>query len=318
MIKPMLAKAAKTLPVGPEWTYEVKWDGYRVLAVKDGPKVRLFSRTLHDLTPHFQPVADAVAKLDPRQVILDGELVALDATGHPSFRGLQAYHRHIADANGLALAFYAFDLIELNGRSWIRRPLAARRKQLGSLIRGDTVLVSSPLPGHAADIAQRIREFGLEGVVAKRRDSLYRPDTRSDDWRKVRFSPRQEFVIGGYVPRGDTFDSVLVGYYTSEGILQYAGHVRDGFSARTRAALSRRWRRPITRCPFVDLPHQIYRHRHPWDQRIGPEQMSTIRWVPPSEVIEVAYLGWTRHDVLRQAQFVGVRDDKPARHVRRD
>jgi bifunctional non-homologous end joining protein LigD len=322
MLKPMMPMATTTLPTGPEWTYEVKWDGYRILAVKDGQRVRLLSRTGTDLTYHFQRIARDIARLEPAQLVLDGEVVALDATGRPSFRGLQEAHRRIAEAKRFALAFYVFDLLQLNRVVWTSRSLETRRKRLGKLLRGETLLLSAPLPGRLPDIERCIKRFGLEGIVAKRRHSRYRPGARSDDWWKVRFAPRQEFVVGGYVPNGHTFDALLVGYYTPEGELRYAGQVRNGFTAHIKAALSLRLKlhtRGPVRCPFADLPHNMaYRGKHPWDQRITKDDMALFRWVSPSEVIEVSYLGWTRHALLRQAEFVGMRDDKPAHSVGRE
>lgn len=318
---PMLAKAVAALPRGREWTYEIKFDGYRLIAIKEGPHVRLLSRRGHDLTHDFPSIARAVGAISADSAILDGELVALNKDGHPSFTGLQERHRRITTGNQYALAYYVFDLLELNGRSWTRQPLAARRRRLASLVRGDAVLLSVPLPGSVDEIADRVRKFGLEGVVAKRRGSRYQPGERSDDWQKVRFSPRQEFVVGGFVPNGATFESLLVGYFTPEGRFQYAGKVREGFTPRTRAALALRLRLHGLRvkCPFTDLPHEIsHPTKHPWDQRITRSEMAALRWVPPSEVIEIAYLGWARHGLLRQGRFVGVREDRIAHQVRRD
>jgi bifunctional non-homologous end joining protein LigD len=217
------------------------------------------------------------------------------------------------------LEYYAFDLLELNRRSWMERPLYQRRRQLASVARGSSqVLPSLPLPGRLPDIERRIRLFGLEGIVAKRRGSLYRPGERSRDWLKVRFSPRQEFVVGGYRPSASGFESLLIGYY-NDGELHFAGQVREGFTKRSRALLMDRLpRRPVA-CPFVDLPHHLpYRGRHPWDQRITGVDMATYRWVAPSVVAEFAYLGWTRHQLLRQGRFLGVRDDKTAHSVQRE
>jgi len=315
----MLAKAVATLPRGREWSYEVKWDGYRMLAVKDGAKVRLLSRTQTDLTRHFPQIAADVSRLPVNRVVLDGEVVALDTEGRPSFRRLQEHYRRIREHPPLALAYYAFDLLELDGRSWMPRPLTARRQRLVELVVGDTLLRSDPLPGRVADIERRIREFGLEGIVAKRRRSRYQPGTRSRDWVKVRFSPRQEFVVGGYIPRDSMFDALLVGYYV-EGELRYAGQVRSGFSKHERAAVALRLASSKSvACPFADLPHHLpYRRRHPWDQRITPADMPRMRWVPPSVVIETSFLGWERHGLLRDATFFGVRADKAAHTVTRE
>lgn len=317
-IIPMQPKAATVLPVGDQWSYEVKWDGYRALAVKDSRGVRLLSRTQADLTRQFPRIAGDVARLSTSQVVLDGELVALDEKGRPSFAALQDWYRRIRSGPRFALAYYVFDLLELDGKSLMDRPLAERRRRLGTLVRGDTLLLSAPLPGKPADIEQHIRSFGLEGIVAKRKKSFYVPGGRSQDWQKVRFSPRQEFVVGGYRLNGNVLDALLVGYY-SEGELRYAGEVREGFTKHSRAALSQRLRMQSVVCPFVDLPHHIpYRDRHPWDRRLTRTEMAACRWVPPSEVIEVAHLGWTRHNLLRQGRFLGIREDKPATVVRHD
>jgi bifunctional non-homologous end joining protein LigD len=313
-IKPMLAKAVAELPRGGEWTYEVKWDGYRLIAIKEGPHVRLLSRSQHDLTADFPSIARAVAALPVKAAVFDGELVALDKTGRPSFTGLQERHRHIKTGNRYALAYFVFDLLSVNGQSWTRRPLAERRRRLTSVVRGDVVLLSVPLPGSVEDITRCVRRMGLEGVVAKRRGSRYESGERSSDWQKIRFSPRQEFVVGGFVPSGKSFDSLLVGYFSPEGGLRYAGRVSEGFTTRTRAVLA--WamrRRP--ECPFTDLPHDTGRRKHPWDQRVTASDMAGCQWVLPHMVIEVAYLGWARHGLLRQGRFVGIREDKAAAEV---
>lgn len=359
-IYPMMPKAVDELPVGSDWSYEIKYDGYRALAVKDARGVRLLSRTQHDLTRHFPRIAGDLARLSARQVVLDGELVALDAQGRPSFQALQSWHRRLREGNGFALAYYVFDLLELDGESWMSRPLSERRRRLVPLVRGDTLLRSRPLPGRPAVIERQIRAFGLEGIVAKRRQSRYRPGERSRDWVKVRFSPRDSFVVGGYKPNGNTFDALLVGQY-QEGELRYAGEVRAGFTDESRTALldaiahdqtngrglpvvqaTRRRTREGDRqrrvfqmpglrsrvvlataqahaCAFVNLPHhRPYRRHHPFDHRIGPEDMTGIRWVRPTVVIEVSYLEWTRHGLLRDGRFLGVREDTAVHTVARE
>lgn len=316
----MLAKAVATLPTGDEWMYEVKWDGYRLVAVKDGPRVTLLSRTQTDLTRHFPQIATAVSRLAPSQLVLDGELVALDRTGRPSFTGLQEWHRRIrGPGSGLALAFFAFDLLELNRRPWMQTPLSLRRRRLAEVVAdASPILLSSPLPGRLVDIERTVRRMRLEGIVAKRRGSLYRPGERSTDWQKVRFDFRQEFVVGGYRPNGNGFESLLVGYYEG-GEFRFAGQVREGFKKRTRAMLMDLLRTRAVSCPFVNLPSYVpYRRRHPFDQRIGAAAMPSYRWVAPSVVCEVAFLGWTRHHLLRQGRFLGIRDDKVAHAVQRE
>jgi bifunctional non-homologous end joining protein LigD len=314
----MMPRAVDTLPTGREWTYEVKWDGYRALTVKNGRDVRLLSRTQTDMTRHFPRIVADIARLPAQQCVLDGEICALDAQGKPTFQGLQSWYRNLREGKRLALAYYVFDVIEINNESWMQRPLTERRRRLATLIRGDTLLRSAPLPGRLPDIERRIRALSLEGLVAKRRTSPYRMGERSRDWLKWRPGCRQEFVVGGYRPTADAFDSLLVGHYQG-GELRYAGLVRAGFHKRSRAALLHRLRMRSVVCPFVDLPHYVpYRRRHPWDQRLTSADLASCRWVPPALVIEVAFLEWGRHGILREAKFLGIREDKPPHAVQRE
>lgn len=317
----MMPRAVERLPTGPDWSYELKFDGYRAIAVKDARRVRLLSRTQTDLSKSFPTVMADLARLPSERIVLDGELVALDDQGRPTFQGLQAWYRHMREGRRLALAYYVFDLLELDGESWMGKPLATRRRRLASLIRGESLLRSVPLPGRLPAIEQRIRMFALEGLVAKRQTSRYQPGERSRDWLKWRPGCRQEFVVGGYRSNGDSFDSLLVGYY-EDGQLRYAGQVRAGFTAASQAAVLKRssTSSPKARaCPFVDLPHHMpSRTRHPWDQRVTAADMVAFRWVPPALVIEVAFLEWGRHGLLRDARFLGLRDDKAPHAVLRE
>jgi bifunctional non-homologous end joining protein LigD len=307
----MLATPASSLPTGEAWTYEIKWDGYRALAAKDGPRVRLVSRNQKDLTRDYPTVVAAVARIGPRKAVLDGEIVALDSNGRPSFQALQ--HR---STGNLALVYYAFDLLSLEGELLTHRPLTGRRAALMKAISASRVLLSEPLEGDVRQIEQAIRQHGLEGVVAKRCDSVYRPGQRTEAWVKVKFSPQQEFVIGGYKPEGATFDSVLVGYYDKRRLC-FAGKVRAGFTPHLRAEiLARIAKRPRTGCPFVNLPNSSRRSR--WGEGITAEEMKTLRWVQPSTVIEVAFVEWTREGLLRHSRFVGLRQDKRPTDVHRE
>jgi DNA ligase D-like protein (predicted ligase) len=306
--KPMMALPRAALPSGPGWTYEVKWDGYRTIAVKDGPRVRLFSRNLKDVSTQYPSIAAGVSRVHAARVMLDGELVALDEHGRPSF---QALH-HQAPA---ALVYYVFDVLHLNGRSLIDVSLGERRQHLPAIVAGTPVLLSEPLPGSPDDIARAVRALGLEGVVAKRADSRYEAGRRSGAWVKVRFNLRQEFVVGGYKPLGGSFDSLLTGYYEGRKLL-YAGKVRAGLTPQKRAMLFDLLR-PLesTRCPFANLPNTKSSH---WGEGITSEEMAKLRWVKPSLVVEVAFVEWTRDNNLRHASFAGIRDDKNAKTVRRE
>jgi bifunctional non-homologous end joining protein LigD len=304
----MLATPAARLPDGPEWTYEVKWDGYRTLARKDGAKVKLLSRTLKDVTRQYPSVARAASGVNASAALLDGELVALDERGHPSF---QALHHQAAQT----VVFYAFDLLHLEGRDLTRLPLEDRRAILAPAVEGTSILRSDPLPGTPAQIETALRELRLEGAIAKLRTSHYEPGRRSKAWLKVKFNRRQEFVVGGFKPNATNFESLLVGYYDARD-LYFAGKVRAGIGAHTRAALfSRVAGLQTTRCPFVNLPNDRKGH---WGEGITEADMTALRWVRPVLVIEVSFVEWTRDGLMRHPQFVGVREDKPARDVRRE
>jgi bifunctional non-homologous end joining protein LigD len=307
----MMATRGASLPGGSEWSYEVKWDGYRAQAIKSGGLVALASRNLKDITRQFPAIAAAAGRMAAESAIVDGEIVALDAEGRPSFQAL-----HHWSFEGLSLVYYAFDLLHLNGRDLTRRPLDERRAALREAIDGrPPLLVSEPLPGTPQEITAAVRQLGLEGVVAKKRRSTYTPGRRSDAWIKVRFAQRQELVIGGYKPTAAAFDSLLVGYYEGRK-LTCAGKVRNGFTPALRAQLFDAMRPLETRrCPFANLPSSKSSH---WGEGITLEEMEAIHWVKPALVAEVSFAEWTRDGSLRHAAFVALRDDKPARSVVRE
>ncbi len=308
----MLATTAVRLPEEDGWSYEVKWDGYRTLAVKTGANVRLISRNLKNVTRQYPGVAAALATIRADSVLLDGEIVALDRNGHPSFQDL--HHRASA---GTQIVYYAFDALQIDGRDIMKRPLEERRDVLREVVAGSSVHLSESLPGLPAQIERAVRRLGLEGVVAKRRASVYTPGVRSRAWLKVRFSKRQELVVGGYKPGGGVFDSILVGYF-ERGRLLYAGKVRAGLTPKLRAHVFKR-ARPLetTRCPFANLPNSTAKTTH-WGEGITEEEMKGLRWLRPELVVEVSFVEWTRDGNLRHASFVGLRDDKVARAVRRE
>jgi DNA ligase D-like protein (predicted ligase) len=306
----MMAVSAVTLPDGADWSYEVKWDGYRAQAIKQGSLVSLASRNLKNITRQFPGVARAAAALAAAAVVLDGEIVAIDSEGRPSFQAL-----HHAATEGLSIVYYAFDLLHLNGRDLTRTPLDERRASLRDVVKGSDLLLSEPLPGTAAQIADAVRGLGLEGVVAKRRRSTYTAGRRSDAWVKVRFAQRQELVIGGFKPSAATFDSLVVGYYDGRRLM-CAGKVRSGFTPHLRAQVFERIRDlEVARCPFANLPSTRTGH---WGDGITADEMNALRWVKPTQVAEVSFAEWTRDGSLRHASFVALRDDKAAKDVIRE
>ena len=304
----MLATSASKLPRGEEWTYEVKWDGYRTLAWKQGARVKLLSRNLKDATGQYPSVARAIAQLHADAALLDGEIVAIDDQGRPSF---QALHHQ----SSKAIVYYAFDLLHLNGRDLTRTPLEERRAALVPILERTHVLRSEPLPGTPEQIETAVRELRLEGIVAKRRLSRYEPGRRSPSWVKVKFNQRQEFIVGGFKPKGADLESILVGYFEGRKLL-YASKVRAGLTPHTRAEILRRIGSDLRQtCPFANLPNDRSGH---WGEGINAEDMTSLRWVKPKLVIEVSFVEWTRDGLLRHSEFVGIREDKKPYEVRRE
>jgi bifunctional non-homologous end joining protein LigD len=280
------------------------------VAEKSADRVRIYSRNLNDLTAQYPSIATAINRLAARACTLDGEIVALDAHGLPSFQALQ--HRATSQ---LVIAYYVFDLLSVAGRDLMSLPLDARRVELRHLKLAQPLLLSDALPGSAEEIVQAIRHMKLEGIMAKRRDSLYRPGQRSDDWVKVRFGNRQEFVVGGYRPDGTSFDALIVGVYEG-GQLLYVSKVRSGFTPiMKRTLLEVLSPLDTDRCPFANLPAA---KRGRWGEGVTAEDMTKIQWVKPLVVVDVSFVEWPQGGGLRHAKFVGTRIDKKATQVRRE
>jgi bifunctional non-homologous end joining protein LigD len=309
-VLPMAALLVDTLPAGDEWLYEAKFDGYRALALKDGAKVKLLSRKGHDLTADYPAIRKAVESLKAKSAMFDGEIVAFDESGRPSFQ-----HLHHRSAKAAAIRYFTFDLLYLNGKDLQAESLEARRAALKKIVAGSDVQFSEELPGTADDVIQAVTDVGLEGVVAKRRDSRYESGKRSGTWQKFKVQLRQEFVIGGYKPENANFQSIVVGYYENKK-LRFAARVRAGFTSAQRAALFELLRPLKTeKCPFTDLPSSRTGH---WGEGVTAEDMKILRWVKPTLVAEIAFTEWTRDGNLRHSAFVGLRDDKDARAVVRE
>jgi bifunctional non-homologous end joining protein LigD len=241
--------------------------------------------------------------------LIDGEVVAVDENGRPSFSSLQNFDR--------APVFYAFDLPMLAAEDLTRRPLDDRRKALRKLMRQlrDPIRFSETFDTSAADMLAVVREQGLEGVVAKRRDSFYEPGKRSGAWVKLRVNRRQDFVIGGYVPRGQNFDSILVGYYDGHA-LKYAASIRAGFTPGSRRAMFKGFSKLETaECPFSNLPDAS---KGRWGTGVTADKMKACRWLTPRIVVAIEFLEWTLDDRLRHPSFVGVSTDRRAGEVGRE
>jgi bifunctional non-homologous end joining protein LigD len=255
----------------------------------------------------------AALRLKAQQAVIDGEIVALSEDGRPSFEALQHRSSHPKHR----VVFYVFDALNVNGRELMSEPLTERRAQLPQIIGDDEVIrLSMDLPGSATEIVRALRAAGLEGVIAKRKDSAYQPGERSNDWVKLKLERQQEFVIGGYRPDGTIgFDALLVGYYQGKKLL-FAGKVRAGLIPDVRREVLEGLK-PLrtSRCPFANLSDaEIAR----WGGGISAEQMREMQWTEPQLVAQIRFTQWTAENRLRHAAFLRLRIDKTASEVRRE
>ena len=311
-VTPMAAQLVDALPDGAEWLYELKLDGYRALVIKNGTQLEIRSRNDKNLTRMYPSLEAAGRRLTAGSTVIDGEIVALDDKGRPSFQALQ----HRGSSPSHQIVFFAFDVLHLNGRDLTREPLHKRRANLPALVDGSVFRLSVELPGSAKDVLGAVHAMGLEGVIAKRRNSVYEPGERSRDWVKLKLDRQQEFVIGGYRPSGsESVDALLVGYYEGDE-LRFAGKVRAGFVTHSRRELAMKLKPlHVAVCPFGDLP-TIGSSR--WGGGVTPEEMREMRWTQPKMVAQIRFVEWTADGRLRHASYLGLRSDKPPRDVIRE
>jgi bifunctional non-homologous end joining protein LigD len=313
---PMMARQG-SLPADDErWGYEVKWDGVRAVCFSEPGRMRFVTRNGNDVTPRYPELARLNRALSMHRAILDGEVVALDADGRPSFGALQSRMHLTREAQVRRLAkeapvnYMIFDLLWLDGRSLMGLPYEERRARLRELaLEGDRWATPDHVVGGGAQLLDATREHGLEGVLAKRLDSPYEPGRRTGCWLKIKNVNRQELVIGGWLPgegrRQERIGALLVGV-PEEGLLRYAGRVGTGFNE---AELER----------LAKLLAPLRRDTSPFD--IVPEAVKIPReavFVEPRLVCEVEFLEWSRDGVLRAPSYKGLRDDKPAELVVRE
>ena len=311
-IEPMHLQQVQSLPEGPNWAYEVKLDGYRALAIKSNGKVLLRSRNNKDFNAKYPGIVRAHGAL-PDETVIDGEVVALDAAGRPSFNALQN-----VESSKLQVVYYVFDVLVLAGRSVMPQQLSERRDLLRRRVLpklGGPIRESEQLNASLPNLISAVRSHGLEGIVAKRLDSRYEPGQRSGAWRKMRINQGQEFVIGGYTPSVRNFDALIFGYYQGDKLL-YAARTRNGFTPASRAELYRRFRSlEVPECPFVNLP-ELRGGR--WGQGLTAEKLKGCRWLKPVLVGQFEYVEWTPDAHLRHSRFVTPRGDKDPKEVRRE
>jgi bifunctional non-homologous end joining protein LigD len=303
--EPMLAKLASRLVDPGSYLYEVKYDGYRLLAGRAGSDVRLSTRKGNDWTTRFPPIADAVARLDVRECVLDGEACIVDPEGHPSFADLQAWLA--GEKTTGQLAFAVFDLLWLDGRDLRPLPIEERKELCQALLAGSTppLTFSAAATGSLDQIASVARASGLEGLVAKKKGSPYTGGA-SGGWIKIKFDRRQDCAIVGYLPLRGTTDEVgalLLAVVDPDTKLHFAGRVGTGFDAKTRKWLARLIDPDVVEKPLV----------------LGAPSIKDARWSTPKLVCEIRFANWTRDRSARAPSFLGLREDKlPAECVREE
>ncbi|TAJ81824.1 non-homologous end-joining DNA ligase [Reyranella sp.] len=309
-IKPQLTRLVDEAPAGSDWLHEIKYDGYRMHARIDGGKVKLLTRTGLDWSHRYRRTIEAIGKLRVKSAYVDGELCALNSDGVPVFSRLQAA---MDEGRTDQLVFFAFDLLFLNGVSTAQLPLIERKKRLEGLFKKqiDGLRYSE----HVVTDGPRFREhacrLGLEGVISKRIDRPYAPGDRGI-WVKSKCLNREEFVVVGWTdPEGSRshIGALLLGYYTEDGRLRYAGRAGTGITDKELKRLAGVLAPlQVSKMPLAEPP--------PRDSRFGsPLKLSRVHWVKPELVVEVTYLTWTDDNLLRQVSYQGQREDKPATQV---
>jgi bifunctional non-homologous end joining protein LigD len=306
-VPPMTATLAEGAFSDPEWLFEVKWDGYRVQAVVRDGRVRLWTRNRGDAARYFPDLAGPPDWVEAREAIVDGEVVALDEAGRPSFSLLQAragFGRR-RDAN-VPVVYQAFDLLHLDGRALLDVPLEERKRLLRERLRDHPLVrYAGHVEGDGEALFETAKAQGLEGIMAKRRSSRYEPGRRSHAWLKVKVRREQEFVVGGWEPgsvaRRD-LGALLLGVHDPAGDLRFAGEVGSGMDARTRHDLLGRLRELERDDPsFAD-----------------PPRLKAVHWVEPRLVVRVEFAEWTREALIRQAAYKGLEPDRDPAEVRRE
>jgi bifunctional non-homologous end joining protein LigD len=307
-VEPMECLAVSKLSEGPNFVWEVKLDGYRALAVKSGTGVTLFSRRRKSLNRQFPYIVEALADL-PAGTVVDGEVIAIDESGRPDFNLLQNLR-----AEASRIQYYIFDLLRWEDRDLTHVPMVERRALLKSLvvIRDKRVRIVDYFEAAPKDLLSAVREQRLEGIIGKRKDSLYQPGKRSGAWIKHRVNKGQEFVIGGYFPGTHGIDSLIVGYYDGDKLM-YVARTRNGFVPASRRQVFSKLKHLVTlTCPFVNLPET---RRSRFGEELNAEKMKKAVWLKPEAIAQIEFLEWTEGNRLRHSKFVGLREDKNPRDV---
>jgi len=314
-IRPMLASAGRLPREDEDWAFEIKWDGVRALVYRRAPELRIESRNLNDVSSRYPELRALGDQLEAHEVVLDGEIVSFDEHGAPSFERLQR-RMHVGSpsaaerlAKEIPVTLVIFDLLYLDGALTIEHPYSERRALLGGLeLNGRAWQTPPHHVGDGRDFLSATAQHGLEGVVAKRLDSPYRPGERVRQWLKIKNTCRQELVIGGWLPgkgrRVQRLGALLMGYYEQREdgrVLRYAGRVGTGFDEQELERLDAELESRASQVsPFAKL---------------GVQPPRNARFVAPSLIAEVEFSDWTRERILRHSSYKGLRFDKPATDV---
>jgi bifunctional non-homologous end joining protein LigD len=269
------------------------------------------------LAERFPEIVKAIETLPARECVIDGEVVALDEEGRSSFQLLQAREM---EGRKTPVYFYAFDLLQLDGKSLASLPLEARKNVLEKLCADARAPIrySGAIGGDAKRLLEEVKRRGLEGIIGKQRNSVYEPGRRSGAWIKLKCVTEQEFVIGGYTPPQGSrkyFGAILVGYYENKKLV-FAGKVGTGFTMKSLSMSYKKFQKEARDdCPFVDLPSK---QNGQWVQDITPSMMRKMHWINPVFVCEIKFAEWTRDKKLRAPVFLGLREDKKPTEVIRE
>lgn len=296
-ISPMECQRVPKLPEGDDWLYEIKQDGYRVIAVVDGGTVLLHSMKGLDYTREFSTIAFSLKNLN-QKLILDGEIVALDEQGRANFQELQNRR-----STRFPIVYYVFDLLHENGKDLLDLTLSERKERLEEISQhfSDPVRVNPVFKTELSPLVEQVKILGLEGLVAKRSTSIYISGKESYEWQKHRFNQEDTFYIGGYIPGSQGIGELLIGEFRPPGKQLY-------FIKRLIAGLNKFNRQQIydaiqdlktKDCPFVNLPQMASEHQHAMTRDV----MSECVWTKPEQPCEVEFIERTRHRRLRHAEF---------------
>lgn len=296
-LKPMLATLTDAPFDDPDWIFEVKWDGYRVITKIENNTVTLYSRNGHDVTQKYPTLAQAAGRID-HNAIIDGELVALDSKGKPSFSLMQK-----ASENPSTLVYYAFDILALDGEDLRDKPLLERKERLKEILpKKDMIRYSDHIERQGKKYFAATAKQDLEGVMAKRKDSPYLSGTRSKDWLKVKTSKRQEAIIVGYTEpkKSRKHFGSLVFAICEKGKYKYVGHAGTGFTSKSLKEL-------------YDLMQPLVRKTKPVTNKVPVEDR--ITWLTPKLIGEVKFTEWTPDHQMRHPVFMGLRSDKKPQEI---